>query len=265
MLAGQADDGDGWARAVAQAEGAGPGAEVAIAARRLGTARSWGRGEHDPFPAASTIKLAILVALFRGHDAGRIDLGERLPVGSADAVPGSGVLGLLTPGLALPLSDLATLMVAISDNTASNLLLDRVGMGAVAETIADLGLRGTALNRRFLGRLPTPGEPENVTTAADLADLLVAIADDRAATAASCARMREVLATQQDRARLARRLPPGVEFAGKSGSLPGLVHDTGLLRPPGGTLAVAVLTRGIADPYEAEETIGRIGAELLSF
>lgn len=253
----------GWARALALAGVAGEGAEIAVAGRLVGTERAWGLAANRPFPAASTIKLAILVALFRAVDAGRLDLGECRTVGASDAVPGSGVLAAMTPGLALPVADLAYLMVAISDNTASNVLLDVVGFAAVRQTMADLGLSGTALNRRFLGRMPGPGEPENVTTAADLAALLAALAGDTAASPASCARMRDLLALQQDRDRLARRLPPEVAFGGKSGSLPGLFHDAGLLSSTAGTLAVAVLTRGITDRYAAAETIGQIAVALL--
>jgi beta-lactamase class A len=85
------------------------------------------------------------------------------------------------------------------------------------------------------------------------------VAEGRAASPAGCAWVRDLLTGQQHRDRLARRLPPGVAFAGKSGSLPGLVHDCGLLTGPGGTVAVAVLTRGIPDPYAADAAIGEIG------
>jgi beta-lactamase class A len=242
---------------------AGEGVEIGVAAHWVGTTRRWSLAGDDPFPAASTIKLAILVALFREVDAGRLDLNERLAVDAAAPVPGSGVLGWLSPGLSLSLADLAYLMIAVSDNTASNLLLEAVGMDRVGVTIADLGLRATALNRRFLGRAPDPGEPENVTSAADLVSLLTAIAEGTAATPTSCERMRALLALQQDRDRLARYLPSGVEFGGKSGTLPGLAHDAGLLSTPGGTLAIAVLTRGFSDPYLAEGTIGAMGVAML--
>ncbi|MDP9366422.1 MAG: class A beta-lactamase-related serine hydrolase, partial [Chloroflexota bacterium] len=72
-----------------------------------------------------------------------------------------------------------------------------------------------------------------------------------------------LLALQQDRDRLARRLPEGVSFGGKSGSLPGLVHDAGVLGVSAGGLVVAVLTEGIADPYPVEELIGQIALAML--
>lgn len=254
----------GWEGAVALAEAAArDGGEVAIAANLIGRGRVWELGGERVFPAASTIKLVLLVACFREVDAGRLGLDEVVSIEPGALVGGSGVLAWLRPGLKLPLADLAYLMVAVSDNTASNLVLDAVGIERVRETAAAVELTGTALNRRFLGRAPGAGEPENVTTARDLATLLTAVGEDRAASPASCARLRDLLALQQDRDRLARRLPPGVGFGGKSGSLPGLVHDAGLLSAPGGTLAVAVLTRGLADPYAAQELIGRTALALL--
>ena len=253
----------GWPRARALVREAGDGAEIALAARVIGTDRAWALEAARPFPAASTIKLLILVAVFRDVDAGRLDPDAPWPVDPRAVVPGSGVLGWLRPGLRLPLVDLAYLMVAISDNTASNLLLDAVGVDRVRAVIADLGLAATQLNRRFLGRSPDPGEPENLTSAADLVALLAAIADGTAAEPASCASMRALLALQQDRDRLARRLPPDVAFGGKSGTLPGLVHDAGLLATSAGTLAVAVLSRGLADRFAADELIGRIALALL--
>ena len=253
----------GWARVLSLAQEADDGVELGVAARLVGTSHRWELEAERPFPAASTIKLAILVALFREVDAGRLDLAATRRVEPAAAVPGSGVLAWLRPDLVLPLEDLAYLMVAVSDNTASNLLLDAIGFDCVQSLITDLGLDGTALNRRFIGRAPRPGEPENWTTAADLATLLAAIAADTAASPAGCARMRALLALQQDRDRLARRLPPAVAFAGKSGSLPGLAHDAGLLSTPAGPLAVAVLSRGFADPYAAHETIGAIAVAML--
>ena len=253
----------GWRRVEALAREAGDGIEIGVAARLVGTERAWRLAADRPFPAASTIKTAILVALYREVDAGRLSLDDTRPVDQAARVPGSGVLTWMRPGLSLPLADLAYLMIAVSDNTASNLLLDAVGIDRVRATIAELGLAATALNRRFLGRAPGPGEPENVASAADLATLLAAIAAGTAAAPGSCARMRATLALQQNRDRLARYLPPTVSFAGKSGTLLGLVHDTGLIATPFGPFAVAVLTRGFADPYAAHDLIGRIALALL--
>ncbi|MDP9471324.1 MAG: class A beta-lactamase-related serine hydrolase, partial [Chloroflexota bacterium] len=222
----------GWERVDAITRATAPGGRIAAAARLVGGSHDgpvWAIDANETFPAASTIKTAILVALYREVDVGRLDLGEVRRVDAAAKTPGSGVLGWLRDDLPLTLADLASLMIAVSDNTASNLLLDAVGIDRVQATIAELGLTATALNRRFLGRAPGPGEPDNTTSAADLVSLLVAIAEGTAASPASCERMWETLRLQQHRDRLARHLPPEIVFGGKSGSLPGLAHDSGLI------------------------------------
>ncbi|MDQ3043531.1 MAG: class A beta-lactamase-related serine hydrolase [Chloroflexota bacterium] len=246
-------------RAVA---GAGRECDLAVAARFIDPPVRWDWRGDVQIPAASTIKLAILVAFMRAVDDGQLDFSERVALKSEAKVPGTGVLLGLSDGLSLTLSDLVYLMIAVSDNTASNLLLDRLGIPAIASTTAALGLSRTELKRRFLGRAPRGQEPENFTSANDLVTLLSAIAEDTAASAISCARMRELLALQQHRDRIARFPPNGVAFGGKSGTLPGLCHDSGLLHGPTGTLALAVLSRirPGASPYAMDERIGHIAA-----
>lgn len=256
----------GWTELDTIAREAAAGGRVAAAARLIGDSHAgpvWAVHPNEAFPAASTIKTAILVALYREVDAGRLDLDEVRHVSAAIKTPGSGVLAWLRDDLPLTLADLAALMIAVSDNTASNLVLDAVGIDRVQATIAELGMTETRLNRRFLGRAPGPGEPDNTTSAADLVSLLAAIAEGTAASPASCERMWKTLRLQQHRDRLARRLPADIVFGGKSGSLPGLAHDSGLIESPAGTLAVAVLTEGFLDSYAADELIGQLGLAAL--
>lgn len=244
------------AKIVAQAP---PGTTVGVKAHVLGTERTWGVGAETMLPAASTIKLGILVALHRDVDAGRIGLDDEIAIDPDVKVQGSGVLTWLHDGLRLPVSDLAYLMIAISDNTASNVLIDLVGRERVQWTLDDLGLTRTQMNRRFLGRMPGAGEPENITTAGDLADLLTAVWVDRAASPEACARMRETLRLQQNLARIPRSFPESYRFAGKTGSVGDVVHDAGVVETSEGTLVLGVMTRGFSTSYAAEEWIGQVG------
>jgi beta-lactamase class A len=170
---------------------------------------------------------------------------------------------MTTPGLELSLADHALLMIAISDNSASNVLIDAIGAEGILETQRSLALNGTNFGRRFLGRAPERGSPDNVTTAGDLVKLLSAIASGTATSTELCTWMLQMLAMQQFTDRLGRSLPATVTFAGKSGSLDGLSHDSGLLRSSKGTAAVAVLTHGIRDKHEAAMLIGRIGSSVV--
>lgn len=212
-----------------------------------------------PFVAASTIKLLILIAVSRALDAGTLDLSSRIVPDSHTRVGGSGVLNWLSNDLAPTIADHAWLMIAVSDNTASNVLIDAVGLPAIQDVQHDLGLTGTALHRHFMSQKRRPEDPSNSVSASDLTTTLVAIVTGRAASPERCAWMRSLLGDQHYRDGIARHLPPGVDYAGKTGWQSGIVHDCGLLTGPGGTIALAVLTGGYAEPYPAHELMGTIG------
>ncbi len=242
------------------AEQAGHAERVAIALRAAGAAgaEEWTRHGDEVLLSASTIKVAILIAVARALDAGTLRHDQRLAARPDDTVSGSGVLKGLEPGLSLALDDHAWLMIAISDNTASNVLIEAVGLEAVQRAMTDLGCTGSSLRRRFLGSIPTDHLPRNEMTASDLVRLMDAIADDRAASPAACEWMRGLLRQQQHLDRLARDLPEGVTFAGKSGSLEGTVHDAAILDGPGGRVVIAVLTRGVTDRYAIDAALGQL-------
>lgn len=218
----------------------------------------WGYDPDRQWKAASTIKIAILIALFRAIDAGALALEERRTLQPSDKVPGSGVLKALGDGLSLSLHDLAHLMIAISDNSASNMLIDAVGLDAVNATLDDLGATGTVLGRRFYGRAALPGEPENLTTARDLTRLLAAILGSRAASAPSCAAMLDYLRGQTHLDRLARHLPESLPYAGKTGSLTGTVLDAGIIFAPARPLIIASIAADLGAPHAAEEAMGQL-------
>jgi beta-lactamase class A len=108
--------------------------------------------------------------------------------------------------------------------------------------------------------MPGAGEPENVTSAADLADLLVAIWEDRAASPESCAAMRETLKLQQHRDRIPRFLPDSYTFGGKTGTVGDVAHDAGVIETPKGLMAIGVMTQGFDPVYDADVLMGRIAA-----
>jgi beta-lactamase class A len=186
------------------------------------------------FPAASLIKLPILAAAL---DAG-LPLGERLPAGPP--VPGSGVLAHLADIGDMSVRDLLTLMIAVSDNTATNIIIDRIGMEEVNAWCERRGLTATVLARRMMDARARERGLENLTSAADVASVLSWLADRPFAVTA--------LEAQQLNDRLPRHLPAGFRLAHKTGELRGVRHDAGIIYPPSGApVVVAVLTEGCAD------------------
>lgn len=244
----------GWAAADAAERGGG----VVGVVVRWGGAPVVERHGDRVFRAASTIKVPVMVELFRQVDAGKLRLDDRYASRHVDRVPGSGVLQRLHAGLELTLDDLCTLMMAISDNTTTNVLLDRVGMERVRTTMAQLGMANSALGRRILGRLPSDDEGENWTTPRDLATAMAAIVAGTAASGESCARMVTMLERQDSTRRITRHAPPGSRWGSKPGSLPGSVHDVGFVAADAGTLVVAVMIEGLPGEAEAETAIAEV-------
>lgn len=213
------------------------------------------------FRAASTVKIPIMVALFRQVDAGGRSLADRYELRRADKAPGSGVLRHLHDGLALTLDDLIHLMISISDNTATNILIDLAGMERVNAAMRDLGMAGSVLARKMQGKPAAPGEPENWATPDDYARAVQAILDLTAASAASCEKMIEMLRRQENARRIARHLPRDddrVRWGSKTGTVGDATNDVGFVTTNHGSLVIAVFTAGLPDTHAAEQAIGDV-------
>lgn len=203
--------------------------------------RSWGWNADDDFPAASVMKVPILMAVYRQAQRGNLDLGQRLPVLFQHHVGGAGVLFELHDGIEVTVEDLCRLMIVISDNVASNLLLELVGMDEVRQLLAEMGMQRTTLGRRFM----EPARPgaDNRTTAADsgrcLQLLHTAAVLDRSHTAAALS----ILRRQQYREKIPALLPPELSVAHKTGELDGVRHDMAIVEVPGRPYILTLLTQ----------------------
>lgn len=218
------------------------------------------------FRAASTIKLPIMIEAYREIESGAINLDETIRLRDEDRIPGSGVLGHLHTGLELTLADLLSLMIAVSDNTATNLILDRTGLDAVNATMQSLGMGHSVLGRRILGHLPNPGDPENWAAPSDFARAMHAIITNEAATPESCAQMLATLKQQGEIRRISRFLTggPDVRWGTKPGDLPGVINDVGFVSSDSGALSLAVFCENLPDLDSAERMIGLIAREALA-
>ena len=213
----------------------------------------------EPFPAASVIKLAILWSFFEAVDRGELDPAEPWTLESGAAVGGTGVLRLLGDGLRLDLLDLATLMIVVSDNTATNVVIDHLGLGRIEAAVGRLGLTGTALRRKMLDFAARDRGLENWTTPEDTARLLARFATGEGLSRSSAERVRRILLGQQFNHKLAARLPPGAVLAHKTGELPGLEHDAGWLEVDGDRVVIAAFTRDLRDNADGVAALAAIG------
>ena len=208
-----------------------------------------GHLEHATFPTASAIKLAIVYELFKQAEEKTIDLDDTLTLDRKQAVGGTGVLVEMgTPTLSI--RDYAVLMVTLSDNTATNVLIDRLGMKAIAARMQGLGLNGTKLRRHMMDTAAARRGDENISTPDELARLLEAM-NGKVSGAI------ELLKKPKDN-RLRKGLPEGVESADKSGELEGVRVDAGIVFAKNRPYVLSVMTSYLKDEAEGERAITEI-------
>lgn len=244
---------------------AAPG-RVGLVVKSLSTGETLAWSADERFPAASVIKLLVLVEALRQADAGRLALADPVPIRPEDRVGGTGILKELPSVRSLTWLELLTLMIVVSDNTATNVCIDRLGFDAINATAAALGLGQTRLERKMMDWEARASGVDNWTSASDAARLLERLATRRILTPAACDAALDILSRQQVRDRLPLRLPPDVRVAHKTGELPGVRHDVGVLFHDGDAVVIAALTSGFETPLgrglvggEACDLIAEIG------
>ena len=226
----------------------------------------WSHNGSRKFQAASTVKIPLMVEIYRRIDEGDLALDDLYTLNRPDKTPGSGVLLHMHSGIQLTLADILYLMMSISDNTATNYLIDLAGFAAVNETMADLGMDHSVLARKMAGRSAENPNLENWAAPNDYARSIQAILDGSAASASSCAAMVATLEKQQNNRRIGRNAPAGegYRWGSKTGSLDGVCNDVGFITTPEGTLIVAVFTGDIPDQIIGEQIIADITAAALN-
>jgi len=199
----------------------------------------------EAFPTASTIKIAIVYELFKQAEEGKVKLADTITLDRSKAVGGTGVLVHMgTPTLSI--LDYATLMVTLSDNTATNVLIDRLGMENVTARMKALGLPHTLLRRRMMDTAAARRGDENVSTPDEIARLLEAVAKNKDAVQ---------LLEKPKESRLRLGLPAGVRTADKPGELDGVRVDAGIVFAKNRPYILCVMTTYLKDEKEGERAI----------
>ena len=215
----------------------------------LATGDRIARLENATFPTASAIKLAIVYELFKQAEEGRVRLDDTLTLDRKQAVGGTGVLVEMgTPTLSI--RDYAVLMVTLSDNTATNVLIDRLGMDRIAGRMQGLGLSGTKLRRHMMDTAAARRGDENVSTPAELGRLLKTMNDAMPDAIALLKKPKEN--------RLRKGLPEGIASADKSGELEGIRVDAGIVFAKNRPYVLSVMTTFLKDEVEGERAITEI-------
>lgn len=230
---------------------------VGVSVVDLSSQRRWDVNGTTVFAQGSAIKVPLLVELFRQADAKQLSLGERVTLTAKDRTGGSSLLQYFSDGgSAFSLHDLTVPMVVLSDNTATNMLIDKVGMDRVTATMASLGFPNTKLRRKMIRQDEQAKGNENVSTPREAADVMARLSRcDLGLTPASCAEVRRLLELPKSGG-FRNAIPSDVPVAWKPGELDGVSTAWGLVGLEAAPYAIAVMvTYGGAD---AEDVVGRV-------
>lgn len=215
---------------------------VGLSVIDLASGEQFGTNDTLLFPQGSAIKIPLLIELFRQADAGTFSLEERLPVRRADQVAGTGVIQWFGDGQsALSLRDLAVLMIVLSDNTATNVLIDKVGMASVNATMTALGAPSIRLQRKMIQPRESAAGRENIATPRDAAHVMGRISScDLPMSRVRCDELRRLLEIPKAGA-FPASVPRTVRVAWKPGSVEGVETSWGLFDLPGNPYVVTAM------------------------
>lgn len=231
---------------------------LGLALKDLKSGRTFLVNEREVFPQASSIKIAVLFEMFKQAEEGRLDLDGFLTVDESNKVAGSGVLFYLgRPSLKLSVRDTAVLMVVLSDNTATNLIIEKVGLEAVNRRMDGLGLGKTRLRRKMMD-LKAAGEGrENVSTPLEMMTLLEKIWKGDVLKDPYRKDLLDMLAIPKE-SPLRSGVPEGVEVAEKPGELEAVRCDSGIVMLSGRPYVLCVMTTYLKRDADGNPAIARI-------
>lgn len=220
----------------------------------------WSHNGSKQYKAASCVKIPLMIEIYRQVDRGERTLDDIVVLRDSEKAPGSGVMLHLHDGIEMTVNDLLYLMISISDNTATNILIDMAGMDNVNAVMREVGMTGSNLGRKMKNRAAIEGETENLATADDYVTVVAAILDGAAASAASCEAMTAMLEKQSNRRRISRYLPEddAIRWGTKTGSIKGVTNDAGFVMAGDDRLVIAVFCDGLPDQHTGEQVIGDI-------
>ena len=265
-------------------------AVTGVAAKHLNTGRELAHQADDLYFTASTFKVPILIELYRQVDMGIVDPADRLELTDADRAPGSGVLKELAAGLRPTVRDLATLMIIVSDNTATDMLYRLVGRDRLNHTMRDLGLHQTSLpmtckellysmygvetddvfegirqvadalahGRVVAGSDGLSEQRSDVSSPRDMVRLLEMLYRGDLLSEPSTAAVMDILERQQAVTIIPYGLPPGTRVAHKTGGVTGVRCDVGIVFAPSGPYAIALMAKQVTDPKEIDRALAAV-------
>lgn len=206
------------------------GGDTGVYIKNLVTGETWMRGEDVPVVAASVIKIPVMIEAFAQAQSGELSLDEIHALEDWERLPSCGTLKAMHTGIEMTLLDLVKLMIIVSDNAATNIMIRRVGMERVNATLRALGCEKTTLNRLLFDSEASRRGVKNYITAREIGMLLEGLQRGEIVSPEASAQMMEILGDQ----RLNGKLPffidsMGIDIAHKTGEDDGISHDCGVI------------------------------------
>ena len=237
--------------------------EVAVAVKHLKTGETFNYRPNEQQSTASLIKFPVMVEAYRQSVEAKLDLGKTVTLRNADKVPGSGILtDHFSDGASFALRDAIRLMIAYSDNTATNLVLDQIGIGATAACMEKLGYPHTKIHSKVFRRETSVFPERSVqfglgsTTAAEMIGLLESLYKEELVSPAASREMLAHLKKCEDKQKFPRFLPAGTVVAFKTGSVNESRTAAGILYTKNGPIALCVLTAKNTDQRWTPDNAG---------
>lgn len=239
---------------------------VAVAVKNLKTGESYSLNASEVMPTASLIKLPVMVETYWQAVEKKVKLETTLTFKKEDRVPGSGILTQhFSDGATFPLRDAVRLMIVYSDNTATNLVLDQIGIPGTNVRMESLGLKNTRINAKVFKGSTTSIDPEATkkyglgsTTANEMVQLLEMIEAGKVITPEACKEMLKHLKACDDKNTIARYLPTGMDLAFKTGAVSDSRTGAGIAYTKAGPVAFCILTTGNEDKRWSRENASEV-------
>jgi beta-lactamase class A len=234
---------------------------LAVAIKDLASGKEFLLHGDEIMPQASSIKIAVLADLFLQAQHGKVKLTDDYVVRKEDLVSGSDIMLGLTPGVTrLSLRELATIMVAVSDNSATNVLIGRLGMDDINSMLGNLGLKSTRLRRKMMDLNAAAEGRENVSTPREMMTLLEAVYSGKLLNKEMTADFIKILSTHKESSML-QGMPDDAIAANKPGELEAVRNDSGIIFIKGRPYILCVMTTYLKDEKDGSAAIRKI-AEL---
>jgi beta-lactamase class A len=252
--------------------------KVAYAVKHLDYGETVYHNADDAMPTASLIKFPVMLEVYMQVLEGKVKLSDMVTLRKEDMVPGAGILTYhFSDGATFPLRDAVRLMIVYSDNTATNLVLDKIGIASTGKRMAAWDCPSTKINAKVFRGSTTSIDPEATkkfglgsTTAREMVSLLERLHQSKLVSPEACKEMIGHLKKCDDKTKLKRLLPAKVEVAHKTGSVSDVKSDAGIIYTPSGPVAMCVLTSNNADKRFVDDNaanilIGRLAKEVYEY